>query len=58
MLIIRPVLESHILRDDEIGMGLSPVCALLVYCTPYVYTEVLAGRNCANRESLSGSVCH
>lgn len=30
--------ESHVPRDDEFCMGLSPVCTLPVYCMPYIYT--------------------
>lgn len=46
MVIIRAVVESHTPRDDELCMGLSPVCTPPVYCMPYIYTHcLLAGRH-------------
>lgn len=38
MVVIRAVAESHVPRDDEFCMGLSPVCTPLVYSIPYIYT--------------------
>lgn len=45
MVIIWAVSESHVPRDDEFCMGLSLACAPLVYCIPYIHTDVLAGRH-------------
>lgn len=41
--VIPAVLDSHALGDDEFCMGSSPVCTLLVYCTPCTPYSTLRG---------------
>lgn len=54
MVIIRAVSESHVPRDDEFCMGLSPVCTPLVYCIPYIHTDVLVGRHSTEETARIG----